>query len=95
MYIQLKTKKYAQLQTLLFLLRCSLFALQMVPFWPKETSCQMMVKAERDEKPNVQFSYAETSSFLLHTVMLSNLTFILSGLANDCMLYIFPHSHQL
>ncbi|KAL5484369.1 hypothetical protein EMCRGX_G020850 [Ephydatia muelleri] len=45
----------------------SLKSKEMVPFWPKETSCQMMVKAERDEKPNVQFSYAETSSFLLHT----------------------------
>lgn len=68
------------------------FTLQMVPFWPKETSSQMVVKAESNEQPNVTFSYAETSSFLLPTVILLKISVMLR---NDCILFICPHSHQL
>ena len=56
----------------------------MVPFWPKGSSTQMVVKAERDEQLNMSFSYVETSSFLLQTVML----FIVILLELVCKFYI-------
>ena len=61
------------METILVDVLCDVFlmcfsVLQMAAFWPKETSCQMVVKAERDEQPDVAFSCLETYSFLLKTV---------------------------